>query len=445
MMRIAGAGSPTVGVSGAMTVEGNTYISGNVGINDTNIGSYALKMTQVADSQGIYITGYDDQTANLRMQIAANGLSELKGSTNISLMSTAGYTKIDSSQHIYYDVGSTSYDHIWRQGSTEIGIFTGDGKLGIGTSSPGAYLQVAASDLSAVFGSDEGTNGTLTNATQKTARIGIPHYDNSEPYMALVVGLSNSYANILQYGGGSSSFNAATEHRFYTGGDHTTTNGTQKMIIKSDGKVGIGTSIAPDATLQVAGDVKFADTLNNVHLTIQETGTNSALISGANSAGLYFATQSGTRLELTGNHIIKTGQTIDNMLPYNTAAVHTATTATQTYQIEAMADPSQAGATHTTELTLPDGNVGGERFTVTCMAIGNFKPGGGGTILTGTVKINGTFIDGTNFTSPTVSTFTGATAANTGVMQVKTYEFTWVQASFNPSGLGGWVYTVNTM
>ena len=78
-----------------------------------------------------------------------------------------------------------------------------------------------------------------------------------------------------------------------------------------------------------------------------ETGTNSALLSGANSAGLYFATQSGTRLELTGNHIIKTGQTIDNMLSYDTAAVHTATTATQTYQIEAMADPGQVGATHT--------------------------------------------------------------------------------------------------
>ena len=196
--------------------------------------------------------------------------------------------------------------------------------------------------------------------------------------------------------------------------------------------------------IRIASDqVTFADDADNVHLTIMETGTNSALLSGANSAGLYFATQSGTRLELTGNHIIKTGQTIDNMLSYATAAVHTATTATQTYQIESQANPGQAGVTHTVTLNLPNGTVGGERFTVTCIAIGSFKPGTGN--LTGEVVLGGTFINGTNLASPTVTSFTGATAAGANVMQVKTYEFTWVASQFNPSGIGGWVYTYNTM
>jgi hypothetical protein len=194
--------------------------------------------------------------------------------------------------------------------------------------------------------------------------------------------------------------------------------------------------------------VRFNDASANTHLTVKPRadgagGTTSALLSGANSAGLYFATQSGTRLELTGNHIIKTGQTIDNMLPYNTAAVHTATTATQVYQIEAQANPGQAGVTHTVTLNLPNGNVGGERFTVTCIAIGSFKPGTGN--LTGEVVLGGTFINGTNLLSPTVSTITGATAAGQSVMQVKTFEFTWVASQFNPSGIGGWVYTYNTM
>ena len=218
--------------------------------------------------------------------------------------------------------------------------------------------------------------------------------------------------------------------------------GYEALSVTADLKVGINTT-SPAATLQVAGDAKFADASNNVHLTIQETGTNGALISGASSAGLYFATDSGTRIELTGNHIIKTGQTIDNMLSYATAAVHTATTATQTYQVESVADPGQAGTTRTTTLNLPNGNVGGERFTVTCIAVGNFKPSAGN--LTGEVVLGGTFINGTNFVSPNVTSFTGATAAGANVMQVKTYEFTWVAAQFNTSSLGGWVYTFNTM
>ena len=59
------------------------------------------------------------------------------------------------------------------------------GNVGIGTTSPAAYLDVVASDLSALFGSDEGANATLTNSTQKTARIGLPHYLNAEESAAL--------------------------------------------------------------------------------------------------------------------------------------------------------------------------------------------------------------------------------------------------------------------
>ena len=115
-----------------------------------------------------------------------------------------------------------------------------DGKVGIGGSndviiSPSAYLDVAASDLTALFGSDEGTNGALTNSTQKTARIGMPHYTNAEEPVGLIVGVSNATQNILQYGGGSSSFNAASVHKFYTSdGGFNTTNGTVRASIQGD-------------------------------------------------------------------------------------------------------------------------------------------------------------------------------------------------------------------
>ena len=177
-----------------------------------------------------------------------------------------------------------------------------------------------------------------------------------------------------------------------------------------------------------------------------ETGTSSALISGASSAGLYLATDSGTRIELTGNAILETGRVTTHSNQTSTVgAVNTATDGYGAYEIAAI-DPTQANDT-TTTLTLPDGVVGGERYTVTCVAVGNNRPPPPGVDLYGRCIISGTILAGSDLTSPTVTSITGASATGANAMEVVKYEFIW----FNAAGAGGegipvgWMYNKTVM
>lgn len=341
-------------------------------------------------------------------------------------------------------------------------VLDNTGKLGIGVTSPTEVLDVrSANNTLALFKSSD-NRGLIQVADDDTTASIVA--ENSTLSLGLTSSISASNLNIDAAGnavlGATATVNGARLHVNAAGNNvvanFESTDGIAEIRVKDDTKytrlltVGSQYKIMPNDgvelmvldgsanTVAVAGSLEIKDGGETI-LNIMETGTNGALLSGANSAGLYFATQSGTRLELTGNHIIKTGQTIDNMVSYSTAAVHTATTATQAYQIEAQATPN---GDHTTTLNLPNGNVGGERFTVTCIGIGNDRLG---SPQTGKVLIGGVFINGTNLLSPTVTSITGATAAGASVMQVKTFEFTWVASQFNPSNIGGWVYTVNTM
>jgi hypothetical protein len=78
--------------------------------------------------------------------------------------------------------------------------------------------------------------------------------------MAALFTQNLSAQNIIRIGGGSSSFQAATDITFYTAAAVNTTTGTGRAGLISDGSFWIGTvPVSPPALLTVAGTIKLDD------------------------------------------------------------------------------------------------------------------------------------------------------------------------------------------
>jgi len=106
------------------------------------------------------------------------------------------------------------------------------------------YATDGTVDINAILNINYGGNSILggdinlaqrTDATTKVGRVGFPHYLNAEQPMAGFYGITTVNGNILAIGGGSSTFNAATEIVLYTAANNTTTTGTIRLEIDSLG------------------------------------------------------------------------------------------------------------------------------------------------------------------------------------------------------------------
>lgn len=91
-------------------------------------------------------------------------------------------------------------------------------------------------NIALYIGADSGAS-TVTDSTQKAARMGIPHYLNSEEPVAIFLVTANPSSSSLQIGGGSGLFNAATEIQFLTAANNTTTVGTVRARITNAGRL----------------------------------------------------------------------------------------------------------------------------------------------------------------------------------------------------------------
>ena len=112
----------------------------------------------------------------------------------------------------------------------------GSGAIG-GTkiTGPGG-LDVSQYGLSICMGGSSGSSGQArANATNKEARLVIPHYTNAEEPLTAIAAFSTSSYNYLNYGGGTSLGNVATRHQFYTAANTTTTGGSEKLKIEHSG------------------------------------------------------------------------------------------------------------------------------------------------------------------------------------------------------------------
>lgn len=159
--------------------------------------------------------------------------------------------------------GSFSVD---RSGN---GAFSGD--LGVGTATAAARLDVRGAN--ALFG-----DGT-TDATSKTARLCVPHYTNAEAPAMFIASASTSTITSVLVGGGSASYNAATQIQFYTAADTTTLTGTERARFSSSGTLSIGTTSGGTVSLLLAGNAPAAAAARSIQA--QQTFTSSTTTNAA--------------------------------------------------------------------------------------------------------------------------------------------------------------------
>jgi hypothetical protein len=188
--------------------------SGNVGIGTTS----PTRQLEVSKAGAAYIRAAD--TAN---------------SVNIDMLaaSSGGWIGTQSNHSLNFQTNNTERMRI-----------TSSGNVGIGTASPAYKLTVQSGSTTILAGADNGVE-TLTDATQKVMRFGVPHYTNAEEPVGALFGSNTSTVNNVFIGGGSGFFNAATLVAFYTAANTTTQTGSERMRIDSAGNVGIG--VTPSA------------------------------------------------------------------------------------------------------------------------------------------------------------------------------------------------------
>ena len=227
---------------------------------------------------------------------------------------------------------------IQEAGTNRVAI-AGGGNVGIGTTTPGGKVDII------------GSAGTVTQTTDTDAEELVIR-NNHRAGISILSSDSSSRGGYIVFGGATDANAANIQHNFdaktfsFQGQNSdmelrfASANNVEAMRIDTSQNVGIGTT-APAQKLHVEGGfrfrdgnsssqrlegygqndnfmlvvsgtdalglaggtpgVRFNDSAANTHLTVQNIadsagGTTSALLSGANNAGLYFATQSGTRL-----------------------------------------------------------------------------------------------------------------------------------------------------
>ena len=126
-------------------------------------------------------------------------------------------------------------------------LLLGSGAVATPKVTQAGSLDLDSGGISLCIGGNENSNGR-TNSSNKLNRVVTPHYTNAEEPIAMISGYSTSGQSQLFYGGGSGLTNAVTEHNFYTTANTTTTSGTKRLRIRSNGEIQIGSIDTPSAS-----------------------------------------------------------------------------------------------------------------------------------------------------------------------------------------------------
>lgn len=176
-------------------------------------------------------------------------------------------------------------------------------------------IDISTHNIAIVFGGSSlsGTNTLRANNATKDGRIAAAHYSNTEEPVGVVRVISNSTENQLHWGGGSSIINAATDHRFYTASNNTTTGGFERMRIDSSGNLLIGKTVEASATqgINLDGSIGFGGfTRNGGAALLVNRGTNDGtLVNFLQNDNLEGSINvSGSTVSLVGGHLSRWSQ-----------------------------------------------------------------------------------------------------------------------------------------
>jgi hypothetical protein len=234
--------------------------SNGLNVDDGAGNSVPINVRGVMAGDGYFA---DPDIGEIQMYSSSNSDGDSTGKLTFNGRDSGG----DSTQYAF--ISGTIHDatHTEEAGQLDIGTLVDgtstptmtivSGNVGIGTSTPGSLLDVKGT-VNLQSGHNEGiiigaeNNSTARNDnTVKVARVGIPQYDIDDGNFCLLHPSVTQYDNYIRYGGGTSAMDAATQHIWYTATSVDTSDGTERMRILSDGKVGIGTS-SPASALHVA-------------------------------------------------------------------------------------------------------------------------------------------------------------------------------------------------
>jgi len=220
-MRINAAGNTSIAGTLAVSGSGDSYFTGNLGIGVTNP-SARLTVQTAPDAQAINIIGRSDGLGYLQF-FAANGTT-VNGSINGG-SSGLGFT------------GSASFSDTLAVSGSGDSYFTGD--LGIGTTSPGAKLEVKNT------GADSGIIAKFVRSINAV-----------DEYAYITVGnASPAYFGNLQKSDDVAYISRAADP-----------SGGNGLFVQASGNVGIGTT-SPSQKLHVTGNARvtgaYYDSLNS--------------------------------------------------------------------------------------------------------------------------------------------------------------------------------------
>jgi hypothetical protein len=234
----------TTNATTRMTIDGST---GNVNILGTITGGSATSSISLA-SGSISAVGTD---AAIPLSIATKGTGNLTLTTNaterMTINGSTGNLGIGTTSHTTYKLnvnGTLNATSIlvgesaisgskWSIAATTTNIFYNNGNVGIGTNNPNNLFQVGVGNTSRL---------RIANSASDYTIIGTEDVDGLNNTCIVLSGKTCNFAQ------GSIQYTAVT-----TAGVHIfSTNGLQRMIIASDGCVGIGVA-SPLATLHIQG------------------------------------------------------------------------------------------------------------------------------------------------------------------------------------------------